>query len=355
MDPKFGDFYAGRRVLVTGHTGFKGAWLCRWLINLGAKVTGLALDPPSSPSLFGLLNLARQTADNRVDIRDFDLTARTVADAKPEVVFHMAAQALVRPAHSLPLETFDTNTMGTAHVLHACLDAGGVRGVVAVTSDKCYLNQETGRAFCETDPLGGHEPYSTSKAAAEMVVAGYGPVMAAGGGPALASVRSGNIIGGGDWAVDRIIPDLVRAATAGEPLGVRAPEAVRPWQHVLEPLAGYLELGRRLAPEAPENGRAYNFGPGSESFVPVRELVDNCLHRWPQARWRDESDQQTGQPRESGLLCLDSSRAGLELDWRPRLTFGQTVAWTIDWYRDQAAGADAAGLTDAQIRAYSQM
>jgi len=349
----FGGYYRGRRVLVTGHTGFKGGWLARWLLELGAEVTGAALDPPTEPSLFRLLSLQRRLRDERQDVRDLPGLNRLAREARPELVFHLAAQSLVRRGFQEPLATLQTNVLGTANVIEAAAGAGAGAAVV-VTSDKCYRNDESERPFREGDPLGGCDPYSCSKAAAEMVVEAYRAVFGR-GGPLLASVRAGNVIGGGDWAEERLVPDLVRALAQGRPVALRSPGAVRPWQHVLEPLAGYLDLGRRLAQGQDSLAAAFNFGPEPASFLTVRELVEICLSHWPGGRWEDASDHQAGQPVEARTLCLDSARAARDLAWRPLLSIGQAAAWTMEWHQAHQAGGNLEAITAGQLEGYVEL
>jgi CDP-glucose 4,6-dehydratase len=342
--------WQGRRVLVTGHTGFKGAWLCAWLLDVGATVTGVALAPETSPNLYELLGLERGMDSRLRDIRDLEAMKGVLREARPEVVIHMAAQALVRRSYQDPVQTYATNLMGTVNVLEAARAVDSVRAVVNVTSDKCYENLETQHAYRETDAMGGHDPYSSSKGAAELITSAYRRSFFAREGKLLASARAGNVIGGGDWSEDRLIPDCVRAFAAGRDLVVRNPLAVRPWQHVLEPLAGYLLLAQRLAAGDAAAADAWNFGPGESDAAPVERVVNEAVRLWGgKARWkRDE----TVQPHEAHLLRLDASKARRELGWRPRLGLDETLRWTIDWYRAQAGGADARGLVAAQLGQY---
>src|SRR4051812_3644187 len=282
----FGNTFSSRQVFVTGHTGFKGSWLTEWLGMLGANVTGYALDPPTDPNLFDAMGLGARIRHVVADVRDGERLTKELAAARPSIVFHLAARALVRRAYEQPRDTFETNVMGTVNVLEAARACPSVRAVVVVTSDKVYLNPETGRAFVETDPLGGFDPYGASKGAAELVTAAYRESFFAGpDAAAVASVRAGNVIGGGDWAVDRIIPDAVRALVAGEPIAVRNPDAVRPWQHVLEPLAGYLWVGARLLTDGHDDAGAWNFGPLDSGERPVRWVVDRFLEEWGSGSW----------------------------------------------------------------------
>ena len=350
--------YAGRRVLVTGHTGFKGSWLCEWLLSLGAEVHGVAL-APEEPSLFNALGLERRMRHRILDIRDAAALREHVTALRPEFIFHLAAQPLVRLSYAEPITTFATNVQGTAHLLDAVRTGDFPCTVVVVTSDKCYANDGQARAFRESDPLGGHDPYSASKAGAEIVTASYrNSFFARDTRVALASARAGNVIGGGDWAADRIVPDAVRALAAGQPVPVRNPAFTRPWQHVLEPLGGYLVLGAKLE-AARHSGDpaglaalagAFNFGPEPAANRTVRELVEEILAHWP-GEW-EQAAQEAHLP-EAPLLSLDISKASEVLDWRPHWNFSQTVMETAAWYRGVHQGGDAVALTRGQIAAYA--
>jgi CDP-glucose 4,6-dehydratase len=344
------DTYRARHVLVTGHTGFKGAWLAEWLTTLGAQVTGYALDPPTQPNLFDALDLRSRVKSLVADIRDADRLAAEVQAAQPSVIFHLAALALVRRAYEEPRATFETNVMGTVNVLEAARACSSVRAVVIVTSDKSYENLETGRAFRETDPMGGRDPYGASKAAAELVTAAYRESFF-GDGAAVASARAGNVIGGGDWAPDRIIPDSVRALAAGEPIVVRNPGALRPWQHVLEPLSGYLQLGSLLLADGRQYEGAWNFGP-TQGDQPVRWVVERFLEAWGSGMWT--TPLKTGvEPREANLLSLDSAKARQQLQWAPVWDAATAVRRTASWYREYyRASARARELADDELRAY---
>lgn len=362
----FSDTYRGRRVLVTGHTGFKGAWLCEWLLALGAEVTGLSLPPPTTPALFDQLGLAtRLKHDLRGDVRDPVAVAHALRLANAEIVLHLAAQPLVRLSYDIPAETFETNVMGTVRVLDAVRAAGRPIAVVVVTTDKCYENREWVHSYREEDPMGGYDPYSASKGCAELVVNAYRRSFFDAQSPvALASARAGNVIGGGDWALDRIVPDCARSLARGEAIPVRNPHATRPWQHVLEPLSGYLLLAARLhaaltagtdARRAPVNAcleSGYNFGPELDSNRPVGALVEELLKSWPGAwenKWRGDA------PHEASLLNLATDKAKHHLHWRPVWPFAETIAHTASWYRTAAGGASdsvLADLTRAQLAAY---
>jgi CDP-glucose 4,6-dehydratase len=328
------EFWRDRPVLVTGHTGFKGGWLATWLGALGAHVTGVGLAPDTTPSFFERCGLAARLTSRLADVRDAGALAGVLADARPTVVFHLAAQALVRRAHREPVTTIATNVLGTAHVLEAARRTPSVEAVVVVTSDKCYAQAGSPRPFREDDPLGGDEPYSASKAAAELVAAAYARSFLA--APRLATVRAGNVIGGGDWAEDRLVPDAVRALEADRPVLVRNPASVRPWQHVLEPLAGYLVVAERLC-RGDRAAGAWNFGPREEDTVPVATLVDLVVGEWGGGRWQAAGAADA--PAEAATLRLDSSRAQARLGWRPVLTLKEAVTLTVTWYRAAAAGA----------------
>ena len=360
--------YAGRTVVITGHTGFKGAWLSEWLLLLGARVVGIA-QPPRERALFTALGLEQRLQHHIIDIRDADALKACILDAEPDYVFHLAAQSLVRPAFADPLGTLSTNIMGTANVLDAlrALDqrhAGTHHACAAVlaTSDKCYARHGANQPFREEHPLGGQEPYSASKAAAEIVIDAYRTSFLTPGGSGnvgVASVRAGNVIGGGDWAPERILPDCVRSLERGAAISVRNPDATRPWQHVLEPLSGYLTLAARQR-QALEDGdveasralaSAFNFGPEAEASQPVRAIVAELLHHWP-GDWVHASE--TDAPREAENLAIDWSKAKQALGWAPRWGFSEAVARTAQWYRRQVCeGADALELTRGDINAYA--
>ena len=336
---------------MTGHTGFKGAWLSSWLIDLGAEVTGLSL-APEDPSLFTDLSLAPELHDRQGDVRQLASVAAAFDAARPEVVFHLAAQALVRRAHTDPLGTFSTNVLGTAHVLDAVRSHDTVRAVVVVTSDKCYAPRPDGGPYGEDDALGGDEPYSASKAACEHVVAAYRRTHLGPRGVAIATARAGNVIGGGDRAADRLVPDAIRALESGRPVLVRNPSHLRPWQHVVEPLAGYLALGARLLAGAPVHG-AWNFGPQRRDEVTVRALVELVIAAWGQGSWQALPD--PGGPAETSTLRLRIDKAERELNWVPRWEVARAVGATVDWYRAQSRGGTAGelrALCRAQIAEY---
>lgn len=340
----FGGQFRGRRVLLTGHTGFKGSWMALWLQHLGAEVTGIALPPATEPSHWAMT--APPLRSLLIDVRDASAVAAAVHAHRPEIVFHLAAQALVRPSYLQPLETWSTNVMGTAHVLEACRQTPGVRAIVVVTSDKCYDNPETGQAFAETDPLGGHDPYSASKAATELVAASYRRSFFA-SGPLLATARAGNVIGGGDWAADRLLPDLVRGLQSGQPAVIRRPEATRPWQHVLESVSGYLLLGQRLLAGDAAVAGAWNFGPGPEGNVTVGDMLEGLRRHWPGLAWRVDRDESR---HEARLLQLDTGKARQKLAWRPVWNLDRTQAATAEWYSHYLAQGEA--LSQRQLQGY---
>ena len=346
VDPAF---WRGRRVLVTGHTGFKGSWLALWLQELGAEVSGFGQAPPTEPSLYEAARVGEgMAAERQGDVRDRAAVADAVAGLEPDVLLHLAAQPIVRRSFDDPVGTYETNVTGTAHVLDAAVRSG-VPAVVVVTSDKCYAPRADGAPCREDDALGGADPYSTSKACAELVAAAWRDSFGA-DGPAIATVRAGNVIGGGDWAVDRLVPDAMRAALAGEPLLVRNPDAVRPWQHVLNPLSGYLEVAQRLGEHA-EAADAWNFGPEPGDELPVRDIAQRVCELWGGGlEWRAEGD---GGPRETAVLRLDSAKARERLDWEPRWHLDEALSATVDWFRAWSADADARAITAAQIAAFA--
>jgi len=348
IDP---DFWRRRRVLLTGHTGFKGAWLSLWLQALGCELTGLAPGTPSGPSLYGLAGVGAQMQEHRVDVRDPGAVARAVREARPEIVFHLAAQPVVRRSLREPALTYEVNLMGTVNVLEAVRQAGGeVRAVVVVTSDKCYENPGTdARPFVEGDALGGSDPYSSSKACAELVAGAYrSSFFAEENGPALATARAGNVIGGGDWGEDRLLADAVRAVGSGACLRVRNPDAVRPWQHVFNPLGGYLLLAQALS-GSPGAARGWNFGPADAEARTVGWVVERLGELWEGAlRWElDRSEQ----PPEAAYLALDSSSAERELDWRPPLDLDAGLRLLVAWHEALASSADMRRVSLQQIEA----
>jgi len=350
------EFWRGKRVFVTGHTGFKGAWLSFWLQHLGAELTGYALATASSPSLFSLLRPQTRIDSVEGDVRDLNRLKAVMEQARPQIVFHMAAQSLVRASYRDPLYTYSTNVMGTVNILEAVRQVGAVRVLVNITSDKCYQNQEHLWGYRESDPLGGRDPYSSSKACADLITAAYrdsffseasksGPIVA------VASARAGNVLGGGDWAEDRLIPDSIRALSRKMPIPIRNLNAIRPWQHVLEPLRGYLLLAEKLWSHGAEYTGGWNFGPGDKSAKPVSWVVERLVKQWgPEASWiPDKGDH----PHEANYLKLDSSKAKARLGWACHLDIDQTLEWVVNWYQSFHAGDDPVELTLSQITRYS--
>jgi len=353
MDP---EFWRGRRVFLTGHTGFKGTWLNLWLQSLQADVWGLALDPSQEPSFYDLSRASNGIKDLRGDIRDPSFVRAKVEECQPEIIFHLAAQALVRPSYVDPLGTYATNVMGTAHVLDAARHCPSVRAIVVVTSDKCYENREWDRGYTEDDAMGGYDPYSSSKGCAELVTSAYRRSFFNVASydkhhVGLASVRAGNVIGGGDWSVDRLIPDAMRAFMASQDFVVRFPDAVRPWQHVLEPLSGYLHLAQQLYTN-PAFAEGWNFGPDAEAEKPVRYLSEHIVSLWgDDAKWLSKPD--ANAPHEAHYLTLDTTKARTILNWRPQLTLDEALSLTVAWYKAFKQGADMRDFSLAQIASYA--
>lgn len=354
----FGDIYRNRRVLITGHTGFKGSWLSEWLLELGAEVTGLALPPDTTPALFDELDLASRLQHRCGDIRDLHTVRETVEATRPDFVFHLAAQPLVRLSYEQPVETYATNVLGTVHVLEAVRLARQPCSVVAVTTDKCYENREWIHSYREEDPMGGYDPYSSSKGAAELAISAYRCSYFSGPDSIvkLASARAGNVIGGGDWALDRILPDCIRALQNGNAIPVRNKLATRPWQHVLEPLSGYLQIGAALHKATAGNAlrslcSGFNFGPSLTSNRTVADLVEEILKHWP-GRWEDRSDPKA--LHEATLLNLATDKAFHFLKWQPVWPFEETIAKTAEWYLQEQQATDIAALTRSQIKTYQQ-
>jgi CDP-glucose 4,6-dehydratase len=344
-----GSPWAGRRVLVTGHTGFKGGWLSLWLRARGAKVTGFSLPAPTEPSFFEQTRLRELVAHVEGDIRDLAAVHAAVRECDPEVVFHLAALPLVRFSYDEPVETYATNVMGTVHLLEACRRSPNLKAVVCVTSDKCYENREWVWPYRENDPMGGHDPYSSSKGAAELVVSAYRRSFFQ-SGAGIASVRAGNVIGGGDWAADRLVPDIVRALLAGQAPQIRNPNSVRPWQHVLDALSGYLLVAERLIDGNAHCGSAWNFGPSDEDTQPVGWIVEQMLAKWGGGvAWEQPRGEQ---PHEAVLLKLDCTKARAELNWRPRFRLAEALQKVVEWHSQVANGADARAISLEQIAKY---
>lgn len=352
-DPKF---WSGKRVLVTGHTGFKGAWLALWLHRMGATVFGVSLPPQTNPSLFADADIAGLVDTRFCDIRDRAALRAEFARIEPEIVLHLAAQSLVLTSYQEPVETFATNVMGTVHVLDGVQATPSVRAVVIVTTDKCYENREWHWAYREDEMLGGYDPYSSSKACAELVTSAWRRSFCGANAArqiGVGSARAGNVFGGGDWADNRLIPDCIRAMEVGQTIGVRNPRATRPWQHVLNPLAGYLMLAERLWHKPTEFGEAWNFGPSDEDIKPVSAIVTSMTRLWGAgAKWElTPSDT----PHEAGLLKVDASKARARIGWQPALDLDLGLAWTCDWYKNYAARADVARMTEDQIIQFEQL
>lgn len=362
MEISFGDMYRGKRVLLTGHTGFKGAWLAIWLHSLGAKVTGYALAPPTDPSLFEIAGCSSSLNHVEADIRNASLLQQVVNDVRPQVLFHLAAQPLVRLSYEQPMETLSTNIIGTANLLESVRmrsNGGDPCAVVIVTSDKCYENREWVYGYREEDPLGGHDPYSMSKGSAELVVSSWRRSFFPGNriavhGVRLASVRAGNVIGGGDWGKDRIVVDCIAALRSGKPIGVRNPHAIRPWQHVLEPLSAYLQLGSILLDEDPSKaGRyaeAWNFGPSVDGLWTVGRLVEEVVRRWGQGSWKDISHQDS--VHEANFLSLNCDKAYHRMGWKPVWDVSRAVEKTVSWFKALESGTDMREVSISQIAEY---
>ena len=337
-------FWRGRRVFVTGHTGFKGGWLSTWLHDMGAVVRGFALPPNTEPNLFSAVQLDQLVDSTFGDIRDADALSRSLSAFEPEIVLHLAAQPLVRLSYQTPLETFATNVMGTAHLFEAVRSCNTVRVVLNVTTDKVYENLETPRGYCESDPLGGHDPYSTSKACSELVTASYRKSFLSRNDVGVATARAGNVLGGGDWSSDRLIPDAIRSWVEGKPVLVRNPNSVRPWQHVLDPLAGYLLLVERCWTDPQKYSCAWNFGPDPKDVITVGNLLGRLSTAWGAGAHWEEAIVDDNAPHEAGLLLLDIAKAQADLNWHPRVGLDTCLQWTAEWYQAQAKGASASQL-----------
>lgn len=355
VDPAF---WSGRRVFLTGHTGFKGSWLSLWLRTLHADVTGYALGPPTEPSLYTLAGVEADVRPVIADIRDFPRLSAALSACRPEVVIHMAAQSVVRRGYADPIETYSANVMGTVHLLEAIRCWGGGCAVVNVTSDKCYAHRASGPGYREEEPMGGDDPYSSSKGCAELVTTAFRrsyfpPDAFNHHGVSIASARAGNAVGGGDWTEDQLVPDLMRAFTTGHACRIRNPDAVRPWQFVLEPLRGYLILAQALARVGPAYASGWNFGPASEDARPVSWIAERLRNGWGgAAAWQIDGDTH---PVEAKALRLDAAKAATSLGWRPALGLSEALDWTVQWYRGWVSGEDVRALTLAQIRQYEQL
>lgn len=350
VDP---NFWKGRRVFLSGHTGFKGSWLALWLQSLGAHVTGFSLGAPTTPSLFELARVAEGMESVQGDVRDFEAVSQTLREARPEVVIHMAAQPLVRRSFSEPRQTYETNVMGTINILESVRLSDGIRVVVNITSDKCYENREWEWGYREDEPMGGHDPYSNSKGCAELVTDAFRrSFFSDQGDTRVASARAGNVIGGGDWSEDRLVPDVMRAALANEPMLLRNPNSIRPWQHVINPLSGYLILAQALW-DSQEYARGWNFGPPDDDARTVGWIVERLSSLWPrQLTWSHDAGPH---PHEARYLKLDSSLAHTHLNWRPRLTLDAALEATVSWYTALHAGADMRAVTFEQIASFSSI
>lgn len=351
------EFWRGKKVFLTGHTGFKGGWLSLWLQQIGAEVTGYALQPPTDPSLFEVANVAQGMTSIIGDIRDVEALSKAMRNAAPDIVIHMAAQPLVRYSYVNPVETYSTNVMGTVHLLEAVRQTPSVRAVVNVTSDKCYDNKEWVWGYRENEAMGGFDPYSNSKGCAELVTSAYrnsffNPEKYAEHRVALASGRAGNVIGGGDWADDRLIPDILRAISENRPVIIRSPHAIRPWQHVLEPLSGYLLLAEKLYTQGVTYAEGWNFGPADEDAKPVQWIVEQLTQQWGEgASWQLDGGEH---PHEAHYLKLDCSKAKMRLDWQPRWHLGHTLGMIVSWQQAWLAKQDMRSFTLKQIEQYTQ-
>jgi CDP-glucose 4,6-dehydratase len=351
-------FWLGKRVFLTGHTGFKGSWLSLWLQSLGAVVTGYALQPPTNPSLFEVARVGESMTSIIEDIRDLPTLQQILQVVRPDIVIHMAAQPLVRYSYQNPVQTYATNVMGTVHLLEAVRNTPGVRALVNITTDKCYENREWIWGYRENEPMGGYDPYSNSKGCAELVSSAYRSSFFnannhAQHGVALATVRAGNVIGGGDWAQDRLIPDILTAFEQGKLVDIRNPHAIRPWQHVLEPLRGYLTLAERLFEHGPSYAEGWNFGPNDEDAKPVSWVVNKMAAMWGNnAQWQSDTSEH---PHEASYLKLDISKARSRLNWHPALRLDDALKLIIDWSKQCQAGVDMKKLTLAQIHAYQKL
>ena len=352
------DFWRGKRVFVTGHTGFKGSWLSLWLQQLGAEVVGYALTPPTSPSLFEVARVGDGMMSIEGDVRDLVSLQDAIATHKPDIIFHMAAQPLVRYSYENPVETYATNVMGTVHLLEAVRQTGNTRVVVNITSDKCYENREWVWGYRENEAMGGHDPYSNSKGCAELVASAYrnsyfGPNTYHEHGVGLASVRAGNVIGGGDWAGDRLIPDIIRAIIAGESVLIRSPNAIRPWQHVLEPLNGYMTLAEQMWDSGTNDAEGWNFGPNDSDARPVSWIIEQLTQLWGDgASWQLDTNVN---PHEATYLKLDCSKAKSRLKWSPKLDLATTLDWIVEWYRAYIGEENMHQMTVAQIQRYETL
>jgi CDP-glucose 4,6-dehydratase len=345
------NFWRGKRVFVTGHTGFKGSWLSLWLQSMGAQVYGFALQPPTEPALFTAAGVAQGMVSTIGDIRDYQAVLAEIQACQPEIVLHLAAQPLVRYSYQAPVETYATNVMGTVHVLEAARQVGSVRAIVNVTTDKCYENQEWVWGYREDEPMGGYDPYSNSKGCSELVTSAYRRSFFQGSGIALASARAGNVIGGGDWAADRLVPDILRAFERSQPVVIRNPHSIRPWQHVLEPLSGYMVLAERLFEQDRAFAEGWNFGPQDKDARPVSWIVEHMVNSWAEgSSWRLDGGEH---PHEAHYLKLDISKARARLGWEPRWSLDVALDHIVTWHRAWLAREDVRALSLRQIEQYS--
>jgi CDP-glucose 4,6-dehydratase len=347
------EFWRGKCIFLTGHTGFKGSWLSIWLQSLGAQVHGLALEPPSTPNLFTVAQVEVGMATHTVgDIRDLNTVQKAMQAAQPDIIIHMAAQPLVRLSYAEPVATFATNVMGTVHVLEAANSTPSVKAIVVVTTDKCYENKEWAWGYRENEPMGGHDPYSSSKGCAELVTSAYRSSFLQSSGIAVASARAGNVIGGGDWAADRLVPDILRAFEQNQPVTIRNPNATRPWQHVLEPLSGYLTLAEHLYTQGQAYAEGWNFGPQDEDAKPVQWIVEHMVNSWGKGtRWQQDSGVH---PHEANYLKLDISKAKARLRWQPRLNLAVALEMVAAWHKEYLEASNMNEFTLKQIATYAQ-
>lgn len=351
-------FWRGRKVFLTGHTGFKGGWMSLWMQSLGANLKGFSLEPPTSPSLFEIASISNGMNSDIGDVRDLARLTHSLQTFQPEIVFHMAAQPLVRYSYKNPVETYATNLMGTVHLLEAVRQTPSVKAVVIITTDKCYENREWAWGYRENEPMGGFDPYSNSKGCAELATAAYrssffNPENFSHHGVAIATVRAGNVIGGGDWAGDRLIPDILMAIEKGSPVTIRNPNAIRPWQHVLEPISGYMQLAERMISDGPTYSEAWNFGPNDNDARPVSWIVDRMVNIWGNgASWQIDNSEQ---PHEATYLKLDISKAKTKLQWQPRINLEQALEWIIDWHKAYLDGRSMQDVTKQQIMQYQHL
>ena len=345
MNKLFNNTFEGKTVLVTGHTGFKGSWLSIWLRELGANVVGYALEPYTMRDNFDMSKVGSMMVSNIGDIRDYERLRSVVDEFRPEIVFHLAAQSLVRLSYEQPKLTYDTNIGGTVNLLECCRLADSVRVIINVTSDKCYENKEWSRGYKEDDSIGGYDPYSSSKGSSELITSAYRDSFFNirdydKHKKAISSVRAGNVIGGGDWQKDRIVPDCIRALVNNEPIGIRSPQSVRPWQYVLEPLSGYLLLASRMYEDGAQYSGPWNFGPDHKSNITVEELIKSLIRHWGKGEYKDLSNRLSNEPHEAKSLILDASKARTLLNWRPALDVNEAIEYTVDWYKTDKVDYD---------------